>query len=254
MEYNLEELSDIFTRVRDTLIENSEYNLNEFNDDYYKNAKKEHLTDNDYYKILVYVAFYSGFRASTVGKHLPVINNYFPNYETVMFYDENMFIKIFNDRSMIRHEKKIRACINNAKKINEIIKHYGSFENYIDSFEPNKNDNNLLALKRNLEKFDFLGGITVYHFMKDIGLEVIKPDRVLMRIFKRLNLIYDEDYLFGAVKVGRLFSQANNLPIGYIDMIFVLYGQLNVPKIKCICSEKNPKCNICGAKMYCNYN
>jgi DNA-3-methyladenine glycosylase I len=256
MEYTLKELNDIFSKVRETLIQNSEYSLDEFNEkvEEYKHLEGINFTDNDYYKKMVYITFYSGFRASTVEKFKSAIENYFPNYEKVMFYDEDMFNKIANDNFMIKNKQKIRACINNAQKVNEIVKEYGSFENYINHFGPHKNDTNLFKLKKDLKKFDFLDKVTVYHFMMDIGLNVLKPDRVLMRIFERLNLIYDEDDLFGVTEVGRLFSEATELPIRYIDIIFVLYGQLTVSKIKYICSEKEPDCNICGVKMYCNYN
>ena len=89
--------------------------------------------------------------------------------------------------------------------------------------------------------------------MTDIGLNVLKPDRVILRIFYRLGLIDNEEDLFSAVKVGRLFSRETKLPIRYIDIIFVSYGQLNQEKMECICSEKNPKCLKCGVKNYCNY-
>lgn len=110
-----------------------------------------------------------------------------------------------------------------------------------------------MCFEEDLKRFKGLGRITAYHFMTDIGLEVIKPDRVLVRIFTRMGLLKDTDDSFCAIEIGRQFSKATNLPIRYIDIIFVLYGQLNVPKIKCICSEKHPHCEICGARMFCAY-
>lgn len=100
----------------------------------------------------------------------------------------------------------------------------------------------MYKLKKSLESnFNYLGDVTSYHFFTDIGLNVLKPDRVICRIFYRLGLIESENNLEGTVKVGRAFSEAINLPIRFIDIIFVLYGELDQEKLVCICSEKKPK-------------
>lgn len=137
---------------------------------------------------------------------------------------------------MIQNKSKIDACVQNAKRITQIVDKYGSIKAYIHSFYPNSSDEALYRLKRSLEsKFSFLGGVTSYHFMTDIGLNVLKPDRVILRIFKRLGLIESEKDFLGAVKIGRAFSEATNLSNRFIDIIFVLYDQLNQDKIECIC-------------------
>ena len=89
--------------------------------------------------------------------------------------------------------------------------------------------------------------------MTDIGLNVLKPDRVIMRIFKRLDLVSSEDDFLGAIEVGRKFSEAVKEPIRYIDIIFVYYGQLDSPIFEYICSERNPRCDRCGVNEYCSY-
>jgi len=66
-------------------------------------------------------------------------------------------------------------------------------------------------------------------------------------------LIESEKDLLVAVEIGRAFSKATNFPIRFIDIIFVLYGQLSQEKIECICTEKNPKCNKGGIESECLY-
>lgn len=251
-----EKLSSIFQRLQETMLSNSSYTKTEFDEkfDLYKNYGNKDIVDNDYYKVLVDIIFYSGFRASTVDKYLDTIHAYFSDYKIVMQYSNEQAEQIKNDSKMIKNKAKIDACIKNAKRIDEIVSKHGSVKAYIKSFEPNKSDDCLLKFKKSLEtNFSFLGGVTSYHFMTDIGLNVLKPDRVISRIFNRLGLIEDENDLLGTVKVGRAFSAATKLPIRYIDIIFVTYGQLNQEKLECICSEKNPKCQKCGVKIYCHY-
>ncbi|MBA7516881.1 hypothetical protein ES705_08930 [subsurface metagenome] len=177
---------------------------------------------------------------------------------TVANYGETEIHQILSNPRMIRNPKKIKACIKNAKIFKEIVSEHGSFDRYVKSFEPCDSFENLMLFKEEIEyKFAFLGGITVYHFMMDIGLPVMKPDRVITRIFKRLELIENEKQYLKTVIQGRKFSHATGHPIRYIDIIFVKYGQKGEEKyfglMDGICLEKNPKCMLCGVKKYCGY-
>lgn len=251
------DLKLIFSQITDTLQKNSKYSVNEFNSkfDSFKKYENRKIENDQYYQMLVDVIFYSGFKASTVDLYLPQIHKNFPIIDVVRKYSPSQLTAIKNDPQMIRNKWKIDACYQNALKMSDLIKKHGNFTNYINSFGLLDNDNALFALKKSLQSnFLFLGGKTVYHFMMDIGLNVLKPDRVILRIFSRLGLIDNEEDLEGAVKVGRAFSKATGFPIRYIDIIFVMYGQLDQDGLTSICTEKNPKCHLCGAKASCQFS
>ncbi len=91
--------------------------------------------------------------------------------------------------------------------------------------------------------------------MTDIGLPVLKPDRVMCRIFKRLGLLENENQLLKTVIQGRKFAEATDLPIRYIDIVFVAYGQVKSEElglIEGICL-KNPRCYECSIQEYCEF-
>jgi len=158
---------------------------------------------------------------------------------------------------MIRNRRKIKACIENAKAFQTIIQKHDSFQNYIESFNPRESFENLIILKEELEnRFSGLGKITSYHFLTDIGLPVLKPDRVICRIFERLGLINSREQYLEAIIQGRNFAEATGHPIRYIDNVFVAYGQVQSKEFgieRGICLETNPSCHLCGARDYCNY-
>jgi DNA-3-methyladenine glycosylase I len=137
-----------------------------------------------------------------------------------------------------------------------IIEQHGSFANYVKSFAPLESFENLLLFKEELEgRFAYLGGTTVYHMLADIGMPVLKPDRVICRIFKRLGLIEAESQLLKTVLQGRKFAEATGLPIRYIDIVFVTYGQLRSVEFgidRGICLNK-PRCAECGLRQSCNW-
>jgi DNA-3-methyladenine glycosylase I len=91
--------------------------------------------------------------------------------------------------------------------------------------------------------------------MTDIGLPVLKPDRVISRIFFRLGIINDENDLAGTVLQGKKFADATGLPIRYIDIVFVAYGQVQSLEFgidRGICLDK-PRCDECGLRKHCRY-
>ena len=223
--------------------------------DAYKNYKERDLDDPGYYAILVDVAFYSGFKAAIVEERHKTIEHWLADYRTVAEYGSSEVEEIMSDAGMIRNRRKIKACIANAKVMREVIAQHWSFADYIASFQPAESFENLLLLKEELEaRFEYLGGITVYHFLMEIGLDVLKPDRVIGRIFHRLALTeYERQYL-KTVLHGRRFARATGLPIRYIDIVLVAYGQASFMEFGIdhgICLD-NPRCEVCGIKEYCS--
>jgi DNA-3-methyladenine glycosylase I len=127
----------------------------------YKHVADKTLTDEDYFWVLVQVAFYSGFRAATVTSRLAVIRKHFPNWKTVADYTTAQIDAIAADPNMISHLGKISACVSNAKIFAQIIAEFGSIKKYIDSFNPQASFENLFLLKESLEgAFAYLGGIS----------------------------------------------------------------------------------------------
>jgi DNA-3-methyladenine glycosylase I len=161
---------------------------------------------------------------------------------------------IMADPEMIKHRRKIDACVYNAKVMAQLVNQHGSFAQYVASFEAMNSFENLLLLKEELQAhFRFLGGVTVYHFLKDIGMPVLKPDRVICRIFQRLGLIEHKGQLLKTVIQGKKFADATGWPIRYIDIVFVAYGQAANTEFgmnRGICL-KEPRCEHCGVTQHC---
>lgn len=258
---NMKNYKAIFEKVESTLISVGSVNLPAdkicANLDEFKHLEGKSFFDAEYYWILVCVVFYAGFRAATVNARLNSIRQYFSDYKTAAEYDEHKADDILNAPGMIRNRRKVQACIENARVFKSIVTEHGSFQSYIDSFSPTASFENLMLLKEELAyRFKGLGKITTYHYLTDIGLPVLKPDRVICRIFQRLGLIESDKQLLKTVIQGRKFTQATGHPIRYIDIVFVAYGQIKSQEFGLasgICLKQNPLCSICGVTDYCNY-
>ncbi len=239
----------VFTKLENGLMASMGLSRKEFDKKFVetKELTFSEKSDDWYFDTLKFIAFYSGFKADTVTKKTDIINKYFPDYQTVAKYGKNEIKKMMDDKEMISHLGKIEGTIKNANIFIEIIKEFGSIHNYLVSLNPEKDLKKFYNTIK--KKFAYLGEITAFHFMLEIGLDVVKPDRVLARIFERLGLIENEKQYWELINYARAFARETGHPIRYIDMIFVMYGQVTDFGI---CLD-TPKCEICQLTANCEY-
>lgn len=252
--------ADVFTAVEQQVIELGAERLpreqvtNQL--DKFKRFASRDMSDAEYFWTLVFVAFYSGFKAATVTSKRKVIERHFPSWQVVAGYGEADIERILNDREMIAHERKVRACVANAQTFRDLVARYGSFKAFLDQHLPSDSFEDLMLLKELLQTtFGYLGGVTVYHFMTDIGLNVLKPDLVICRLFHRLGLLDNENQLLKSIMEGRKFAAATGLPIRYIDIVLVSFGQVASPDLgiaRGVCL-KSPSCKDCSIRQHCNH-
>ena len=154
----------IFNDIESTLIRVGAKNLpadqNRIELNKYRHLEGKTFTDSEYYRKLVCIVFYSGFRAATVTAKCDVIRKHFPDDKTVATYGDDEIRKILDDPEMIRNRRKIKACVKNARAVREIVSKHGSFQRFVDSFAPTESFENLMLLKEDLEyRFEDLVGL-----------------------------------------------------------------------------------------------
>jgi len=216
------------------------------------------MSDKDIFWVIVYVNFFSGIKAVTIEKKLEGIKRELYDYQKISDLDENAKKVIIQK---IGFPNKCRYCFENAKSFKKLIGEYGSFSKYVASFDIetlNPEISKISLLKENLKnRFFGLGPRTVNHFLTDLGFNVLKPDRVICRIFYRLGLIDSVEDIEGAIREGKKFKEATGKPIRYIDIIFVKFGQMGKSEQfgtkDGICLENNPNCRVCEANEFCKY-
>jgi DNA-3-methyladenine glycosylase I len=86
--------------------------------------------------------------------------------EKVSRYNEKRIEKLLQDAGIIRNRLKIQATIDNAKRIKNIQKEYGSFKNWLDAHHPKTRDEWTKLFK---QTFRFTGGEIVNEFLVSTG-------------------------------------------------------------------------------------
>jgi len=210
--------------------------------------------DSFFYQKLVETIHVSGYKVAILRNRWDEIRKAFANYDVdkVSQYTDMELKKMMQNPKLIRNERKLRACIENAKIMKEISKEYGSFGEYL---ERNKAD--LKKLKEDLmKKFHYLGNVLVLEYLKEIGIDSIKPDVHVIRVMHRLGLIDFEKMspknIEKVIEVASKMSKATKEKLSVIDAIFWMYGGSGDNHVKkAICSKSKPLCNECPLTEYC---
>lgn len=108
------------------------------------------------------------------------------DFDKIIEYGEEKIEEILLTDGMIKSRRKVEAVINNAKKFQEIIEEYGSFDKYIWGFTdgktviykkhqsgniPSKNElSDEISKELKKRGFKFLGSITVYSHLQASGI------------------------------------------------------------------------------------
>jgi DNA-3-methyladenine glycosylase I len=88
------------------------------------------------------------------------------NIDKVARYTDKRKEKLMQDAGIIRNRLKIEATIDNAKKIKEIQKEFGSFKNWLDEHHPRTKEEWVKLFKKT---FRFTGGEIVNEFLMSCG-------------------------------------------------------------------------------------
>jgi endonuclease III len=206
--------------------------------EYYRTLSTEDWTDRDYFETLTRTVF-SGIRNGIIEERWNAISDAFSNFDfrKVAEYDEKKIRELMDNEKIIRHEGKIKATIFNAKKIVEIVRQYGSFASYINSFS--SIDDLIEKLQGYYGGFQWIGERNVYEFLKETGIQTIKPDLQVKKVFLRLGLISEKASLEEIVKIGMAMAKEVNERPCAVDWMLWRFGSE-------VCKTKNPLCSKCS--------
>jgi DNA-3-methyladenine glycosylase I len=215
--------------------------------------------DDWFYERLVWSVLKSGFNASIIDKRLKNIGEQLSGFHTekVAGFKQATIQKMVNSNRFLcgkRGTSKVRACVDDAKVMQQLSNQYGSFERYLESFEPNKSQGLLLLRSDLIKRFDYIGKTTVNHFLKDIGFDVVKDDVHVRRILFRLRLTSSQRAPYTEVcNVSKRIAEAAGERLSLVDEVIWRYGSGVGCNMKvCGRRRKCSQCPVADAHL-CNY-
>lgn len=160
-------------------------------------------------------------------------------------------IKCHNPYTTKNQMLSLKANIETFEKIEQ---EYESLEKFITHSTPS-NIIKLLADSNGTYKLKYAGVALVCEYLRNVGIDIIKPDRHMIRILHRLGVLHElgynpaDNYKFAPLfRCCRKLSNLTNLSQVKLDFLLWNYCATGYGEI---CTTK-PKCEQCIIKEFCN--
>lgn len=209
---------------------------------------------SDHLKALVYSLLSNQRPWKVINENMDKINSIFLNFdiEKLKSEDPDNLIKEIckikcGNRDINEQMKTLHLNINMMEKIEY---DYGSIDNFINSITPYQVVN-LISDNKSKYKFKRVGEALAWEYLKNIGVDAMKPDVHLCRFFSaermgngnKIPATMDETYQL-VLKI----SESTGMSMYEIDSIIWSFCSSGYGEI---CTS-NPKCHLCPIKKYCN--
>ncbi len=124
--------------------------------------------DNELFERLILEINQAGLSWSTILNKQQNFKNAYKGFDIkkVASFKEKDFERLMSDAGIIRNRLKINAAIENAKKIFQLQKEFGSFKKWLDHHHPKTKEEWVKIFKKT---FKFTGGEIVNEFLMSTG-------------------------------------------------------------------------------------
>jgi len=135
------------------------------------------ISESHFLREYAWVVLNSGFREKVIRRYFDYISLCFCDWESAEIIELNEHVCIATVLPVFRNRRKLEAIVATARLLNR-----SGFEWLKASLEKD-------AIST-LSSLPFVGAITSWHLAKNLGMDVAKPDRHLVRLARRFG--YDE--------------------------------------------------------------
>lgn len=196
-------LIDTYLDIKETVIRNGYESEIEWQD----NLQLSCLSESGFLRESAWVILSTGMRESVIRNVFKEISSAFLEWESASSIKKKQKKCISAALSVFNNHRKIFSISSVASKIDEI-----GFAKLLDHIETDG--------VNFLKTFDFIGPITCYHLGKNIGLDVVKPDRHLTRIAETAGFNSAEELCY-------LISDTTGDRITVVDIVLWRYATLD---------------------------
>lgn len=238
--YCYEDIESLKTKIRtivEYLLEYTSAKCPELNElfEFYNDIRPERLTNRRIFAELSWIVYSSGFRFDIVKKYWSSLRDAFREFNVleVAQWSNDLGVRARRicRKSGFKNQKKARWCIENAKRVVDLdheMRHLGGLKGYF--VETSKKDsfelvNSVPMIIQDLG-FKGIGKTTIFHLLKNVGIDIFKPDIHVRRILARLGLIEGEQV--SAIEICMamsLLSWVSDMKLSELDTLLFVYGK-----------------------------
>ncbi len=97
-------------------------------------------TDDEYFERMTHALFQAGLNWKMIETKWPNFKKAFANFsiKKVAKFDDTDIDRLMHDQGIVRNGRKVLSTIENAKEFLKVVKEFGSFRAYLQSFKRNE--------------------------------------------------------------------------------------------------------------------
>ena len=207
---------------------------------YYNGVDTKKLTNNQILAEICWIIYCSGFKFDVIQKYWPKISNALRSFDVAQVARLSLDIETTANevcsKSGFKNKRKALWCINNAQRIIDLDEEFskgGGLKGYF--LELSRFDTlSLVKMAPNVLqelKFKGIGNVTIFHLLKNLGLDVFKPDLHVCRLLERVGLINQNTTILEIYSIMSNIAKANGLKVKELDSLLFMYGKITSDQI-----------------------
>lgn len=173
----------------------------------------DNLSESEFLQELAWVVVCSGMREAVVRRLFPRLSLAFKHWESAGVIVGDRDNCRTEGLSVFNHRAKIEAILSACERVEAM--------GFLAIMEAIKDGGVGILMQ-----FDFIGPVTCYHLAKNIGLQVVKPDRHLVRIAKAAGFCQP-------FELCNMISKATGDKITVVDLVLWRFATLR-PNYLCM--------------------
>ncbi len=202
---------------------------------FYSNLSTTKITNREILAEVSWIVYAGGFRYDVIQKYWGRISEALHKFEVseVALLAENLEeqAKEVCRKSGFKNLRKAKWCIQNAQRIVELdneLENKGGLKGYfvelskIDAYELVS----MAPLVLDELRFKGIGKITIFHLLKNVGIDIFKPDIHVCRILSRLGLIDEQNAsMLEICEAMCSLSTHHGIKLSELDTLLFVYGK-----------------------------
>ena len=201
----------------------------------YDSLNTAELTNDQILAEISWIIYASGFKFDIIQRYWQKISEAFQGFDVKQVAKLYASMEIHANeicyKSGFKNKRKALWCIENARRIVDLddeFYHRGGLKGYF--LELSELDTLSLVKVAPIVlqelKFKGIGNVTIFHLMKNLGLDIFKPDIHVCRLLERTGLINAKASALDIFAVMSTLAQANGLKVKELDTLLFMYGKI----------------------------
>lgn len=195
--------------------------------DWQDDLSLDQIEERDFLREAAWVILSAGMRESVIRKRFDEISESFLGWESAASIVTNRDICRCRALSLFNHKGKIDAILEVAQHV--VLTGYSCVRESLINFGVEY-----------LNRFPFIGPVTCWHLAKNLGLNVVKPDRHLVRISKAVGFN-------SPLEMCRAIAESSGEKLAVIDIVLWRFATINSAYVETFRSASCDPSNAIGS-------